>query len=81
MLDVACRAVHDAQALPLWECQDIWYPLNCMVLMLNPKVGLIVVMSSLFKRFTIVVLPALSKPLQLTVYAVGWMQQAGKTSM
>lgn len=34
-----------------------------MVLMLKPKVGLIVVISSLFRRLTIVVLPALSKPL------------------
>jgi hypothetical protein len=31
--------------------------------MLKPSVGLIVVMSSPFSRFTIVVLPALSSPL------------------
>lgn len=39
------------------------YPLYCSVLMLNPSVGLMVVMSSPFSRFTIVVLPALSRPL------------------
>jgi len=37
-----------------------------MVLMLKPSVGLIVVMSSLFKRLTMVVFPALSKPLKIT---------------
>ena len=46
------------------------HPLNCMVLMLKPKVGLMVVMSSLFKRLTIVVLPALSKPLQACIACV-----------
>lgn len=34
-----------------------------MVFMLNPSVGLMVVMSSPFRRFTIVVFPALSRPL------------------
>jgi hypothetical protein len=32
--------------------------------MLKPSVGLMVVMSSLFRRLTIVVLPALSRPLR-----------------
>jgi hypothetical protein len=40
------------------------HPLKVMDLMLNPSVGLIVVMSSPFNRLTMVVLPALSRPLQ-----------------
>lgn len=43
---------------------DHAYPLNVMVLMLNPNVGLMVVMSSPLSRFTSVVFPALSRPLQ-----------------
>lgn len=39
------------------------HPRNSIVLMLNPSVGLIVVMSSPLSRFTIVVFPALSRPL------------------
>ena len=42
------------------------HPLNDIVLMLKPRVGLIVVMSSPFKRLTIVVFPALSKPTMRT---------------
>jgi len=38
--------------------------LNCMVLMLKPSVGLMVVVSSPLMRFTTVVLPALSRPLR-----------------
>ena len=51
------------------------HPLNCIVLMLKPKVGLIVVMSSLFRRLTIVVLPALSKPLNVFIACVTCDQQ------
>lgn len=40
------------------------HPLNCMVLMLKPSVGLMVVMSSPLILRTMVVLPALSRPLQ-----------------
>ncbi len=40
------------------------HPLYERVLMLNPSVGEIVVMSSPLRRFTIVVLPALSRPLR-----------------
>ena len=36
-----------------------------MVLMLNPSVGEMVLMSSLFSRLTIVVFPALSSPLSV----------------
>lgn len=43
--------------------QLLTHPLNCMVLMLKPRVGLMVVMSSPLMRLTIVVLPALSRPL------------------
>jgi hypothetical protein len=38
--------------------------LNVIVLMLKPSVGLMVLMSSPFSRFTTVVLPALSSPLR-----------------
>ena len=38
-------------------------PLYSIVLMLNPSVGLTVLMSSPMNRFTMVVLPALSSPL------------------
>ncbi len=40
------------------------HPLNAMVLILKPNVGLIVVMSSPFNRLTMVVFPALSSPLR-----------------
>lgn len=39
------------------------YPLCSRVFMLNPRVGEIIVISSPLNFFTIVVLPALSKPL------------------
>ncbi len=42
------------------------YLLYCMVLMLKPSVGLMVDVSSPFMRFTMVVLPALSRPLHGT---------------
>lgn len=38
-------------------------PWKSMVLMMNPNVGLTVLMSSFMTRLTIVVLPALSRPL------------------
>lgn len=41
------------------------HPLYSVVLMLKPSVGLIVVMSSPTSRLTMVVFPALSKPLQV----------------
>ena len=40
----------------------ILYPRKLMVLMLKPSVGDIVLMSSPFTRFTMVVFPALSRP-------------------
>ena len=43
------------------------YPLKLKVLMLKPRVGLTVVMSSPFKHLTMVVLPALSRPLRVAV--------------
>lgn len=42
------------------------HPLNVMVLMLKPSVGLMVVMSSPLSFLTMVVLPALSRPLRHT---------------
>ena len=39
------------------------HPLNSIVLMLNPSVGLTVLVSSPLMCFTMVVLPALSRPL------------------
>lgn len=40
------------------------YPIKSIVLMINPRVGLTVVTSSFIIRLTMVVLPALSRPLQ-----------------
>lgn len=48
------------------------HPLNSMVVMLNPSVGLMVLMSSPFRRLTMVVLPALSRPLEDGGGGQGW---------
>jgi hypothetical protein len=57
--------VYDMSGMQGDKCQQSGaYPLNVIDLMLNPSVGLTVVMSSPFRRFTMVVLPALSSPLQ-----------------
>lgn len=50
------RALHAAAARTA-------HPRNSIVLMLKPSVGLIVEMSSPLSRLTMVVLPALSRPL------------------
>ena len=51
-------------SIHLDDCRTADHPLCSMVLMLKPNVGLTVLMSSPLIRFTMVVLPALSSPLQ-----------------
>ena len=54
------------------------YSLKSIVLMMKPSVGLTVVTSSFMIFLTIVVLPALSRPLE---YPVGTIPHAGSISM